>query len=270
MSSSSATPSSASPTCSRIPSKVDRTTVGYNYKGLFKNGVAQIPEPRRGWRRSGQHQHPGRLRSRRPEQGLYANKYMPSASDTISKVWGTHTLKAGVFWERIRNAQPANNTTQGPVRVSTSATPTRSATPMPIMLHRQPELVHRDVFQPHQRHLLQHLRRLRAGFLEGEPPADSGTRYSHHALPAVGGQPGLRLLRSSITRSTAPSCTPHAILRLPVEQARSVRAAGRLPHARRVLPAALRRGVRARREARPSCAAAGAATTTTPASSPPA
>ena len=25
------------------PSKVDRTTVGYNYKGLFKNGVAQIP-----------------------------------------------------------------------------------------------------------------------------------------------------------------------------------------------------------------------------------
>ena len=25
------------------PSKVDRTTVGYNYKGLFKNGVQQIP-----------------------------------------------------------------------------------------------------------------------------------------------------------------------------------------------------------------------------------
>ena len=29
------------------PSKVDRAKVGYNYKGLFKNGVAQIPELRR-------------------------------------------------------------------------------------------------------------------------------------------------------------------------------------------------------------------------------
>src|SRR5207249_10662322 len=46
-------------------------------------------------------------------QGLYANKYMPSASDTVAKIWGTHTLKAGAFWEHIRNAQPANNNTQG-------------------------------------------------------------------------------------------------------------------------------------------------------------
>ncbi len=28
------------------PTKVDRTTVGYTYKGLFKNGVTQIPEHR--------------------------------------------------------------------------------------------------------------------------------------------------------------------------------------------------------------------------------
>ena len=25
------------------PSKVDRTQIGYNYKGLFKNGVTQFP-----------------------------------------------------------------------------------------------------------------------------------------------------------------------------------------------------------------------------------
>src|SRR5262249_22221720 len=48
-----------------------------------------------------------------PSRGLYANKYMPSLSDTISKIWGKHTFKAGFFWERIRNAQPANNTTEG-------------------------------------------------------------------------------------------------------------------------------------------------------------
>ena len=37
---------------------------------------------------------------------------MPSFSDTVAKVWGTHTVKAGFFWEWIRNAQPANGNTQ--------------------------------------------------------------------------------------------------------------------------------------------------------------
>ena len=48
-----------------------------------------------------------------PTQGLYANKYMPSVSDNFAKIWGTHTLKAGVFWEHIRNAQPASNADPG-------------------------------------------------------------------------------------------------------------------------------------------------------------
>ena len=38
---------------------------------------------------------------------------MPSFSDTVTKVAGTHTLKGGVFWEWIRNSQPANNDTNG-------------------------------------------------------------------------------------------------------------------------------------------------------------
>ncbi len=38
---------------------------------------------------------------------------MPSVSDTLTKVIGTHTLKAGFFYEWIRNAQPANNNTNG-------------------------------------------------------------------------------------------------------------------------------------------------------------
>ena len=53
-----------------------------------------------------------------PGQGLCGDKWMPSASDTVSKVWGTHTLKAGVFWEQIGNSQPANNATQGTLGVS--------------------------------------------------------------------------------------------------------------------------------------------------------
>jgi hypothetical protein len=96
------------------PSKVDRSAVGYNYKGLFKNGVQQIPSFG-GWG-GGEAAlvfNPGGFEAGGPSAGLYANKYMPSVSDTITKVWGTHTIKAGGFWEWIRNAQPANNNTNG-------------------------------------------------------------------------------------------------------------------------------------------------------------
>ena len=42
---------------------------------------------------------------------------MPNLSDTFSKVVGTHTVKGGFFWEWIRNAQPANNNTNGELTV---------------------------------------------------------------------------------------------------------------------------------------------------------
>ncbi len=93
------------------PSKVDRSAIGYNYKGLFKNGVAQFPNivttqevaaisTNGGFEIGG-------------PRGLYADKYMPSFSDTLTKVWRTHTLKAGFFWEWIRNTQPASAAVQG-------------------------------------------------------------------------------------------------------------------------------------------------------------
>ena len=52
------------------PSKVDRTKVGYNYKGLFKNGVAQIPSfGGNGWQseEAALIFNPGRFRSGRPD-----------------------------------------------------------------------------------------------------------------------------------------------------------------------------------------------------------
>ena len=100
---------------------MDRTNVGYGYAGLFGNGVAQIPsfgnsvpaKPR--WSSI-------RADSKRAERlpGLYANKYMPSVSDTFTKVIRSHTIKAGFFYEWIRNAQPANNNTNGQMQVSVS------------------------------------------------------------------------------------------------------------------------------------------------------
>lgn len=104
------------------PSKVDRSKVGYNYKGLYKNGVAQIPSFG-GGQESALMFNPGGFEAGGPTSGLYANKYMPSFSDTVSKVLSTHTLKAGVFWEWIRNAQPANNNTNGQFNVSKKDNP---------------------------------------------------------------------------------------------------------------------------------------------------
>ncbi len=104
------------------PAKVNRTNVGYTYTGLYKNGVAQIPS----FGSSGQTAlifNPGGFEAGGASQGLYADKWMPSASDTLTKVIGTHTLKAGAFWEWIRNAQPANNNTNGNLGFSPPGNP---------------------------------------------------------------------------------------------------------------------------------------------------
>ncbi len=105
------------------PSKVDRTQVGYGYKGLFKNGVSQIPSfGGNGWQaeEAALVFNPGGFEAGGPAAGLYADKWMPSFSDTASKVAGTHTLKFGFFWEWIRNSQPANNNTNGNLNVNAS------------------------------------------------------------------------------------------------------------------------------------------------------
>jgi hypothetical protein len=105
------------------PSKVDRTQVGYAYKGLFKNGVPQIPSfGGNGW----QNQeaalvfNPGGFEAGGASAGLYADKWMPSFSDTVTKVISTHTVKGGFFWEWIRNSQPANNDSNGHLQVNSS------------------------------------------------------------------------------------------------------------------------------------------------------
>jgi hypothetical protein len=103
------------------PSKVDRSTVGYGYSGLFKNKVAQIPSfGQFGPSEAALVFNPGGFEAGGPSAGLYADKWMPSISDTITKVLNTHTFKAGFFYEWIRNSQPANNYTNGDLSVSAS------------------------------------------------------------------------------------------------------------------------------------------------------
>jgi hypothetical protein len=111
------------PNVFKDPKKVDRATVGYNYKGLYKNGVAQIPSfGSNGINEAALVFNPGGFEAGGATSGLYANKYMPSVSDSMTKVWSTHTLKAGFFYEWIRNAQPASNNSNGQLSVSSNNT----------------------------------------------------------------------------------------------------------------------------------------------------
>jgi Carboxypeptidase regulatory-like domain len=97
------------------PSKVDRTQLGVNLTGLFQNGVTQIPSfgNTGGGGEAALVFNPGGFEAGGASAGLYANKYMPSISDTVAKVVSTHTIKAGFYWEWIRNSQPANGNTNG-------------------------------------------------------------------------------------------------------------------------------------------------------------
>jgi hypothetical protein len=95
------------------PSKVDRTKVGYTYTGLFNNGVKQIPSFGSFGGETALVFNPGGFEAGGPSAGLYADKWMPSISDTFAKVVSTHTIKAGFFWEWIRNSQPDNQDTNG-------------------------------------------------------------------------------------------------------------------------------------------------------------
>jgi hypothetical protein len=104
------------------PSKVSRSTVGYGYKGLFNNGVAQIPSFGGSSSEAALVFNPGGFEAGGASEGLYANKWMPSISDTFTKVKGDHTFKAGFFYEWIRNSQPANNDSNGDITVSTGNT----------------------------------------------------------------------------------------------------------------------------------------------------
>ncbi len=98
------------------PSKVNPSKVGFNAPLLTSNKAtsSQIPSfGQFGPSEAALMFNPGGFEAGGPSAGLYANKYMPSVSDTVTKVVGTHTVKAGFFYEWIRNAQPANNNSNG-------------------------------------------------------------------------------------------------------------------------------------------------------------
>ncbi len=104
------------------PTKVDRKVIGYNVKGLYKNNVAQFPHI------NGNNELSNITNQGGFEvggaRGLYADKYMPSFSDNVTKIWSKHTVKAGIFWEHIRNTQPNGGNTNSTLSFNTGNTNT--------------------------------------------------------------------------------------------------------------------------------------------------
>ena len=82
---------------------------------------------------------------------------MPSVSDTVTKVVKKHTLKAGFFYEWIRNAQPANNNTNGEMLVPAPGNQFSYGNEYADMLTGNITQLQRSELQPAERHLLQHL-----------------------------------------------------------------------------------------------------------------
>ncbi len=89
-------------------SKVDRTALSIPFTGIFNNGIKQIPSIT-GWGGEvGTLFNPSGFQEG-GSAGLYATKWLPSFGDTLSKVWGTHTMKFGAYYEYVVNKQPSNN-----------------------------------------------------------------------------------------------------------------------------------------------------------------
>ncbi|MBV9264596.1 MAG: carboxypeptidase regulatory-like domain-containing protein, partial [Acidobacteriaceae bacterium] len=92
------------------PAAVDATKTGLNYTHIFNNVTnRQIPEITSWSNGVANLINPSGYES----GALYANKWLPTVADNISKVWGTHTAKFGFYWERTKNQQPSDNTVNG-------------------------------------------------------------------------------------------------------------------------------------------------------------
>jgi len=95
------------------PAKVSSKAIGNTFTGLYNNGVDQIPSMTSWGGELATILNPSGFQIGGPSQGLFAKKDLPSVSDSLSKVWGTHTAKFGAYYEYDINNQPSSNYANG-------------------------------------------------------------------------------------------------------------------------------------------------------------
>ncbi|HEV2665449.1 MAG TPA: carboxypeptidase-like regulatory domain-containing protein [Blastocatellia bacterium] len=89
------------------PKKVSKSALNIPFKGLFKNGLDQIPALTT-WGEGPTLLNPGGF-----DPILFATKHLVNFADNLTKVTGTHTLKFGAFYEHVINNQPGNDYSNG-------------------------------------------------------------------------------------------------------------------------------------------------------------
>lgn len=90
------------------PSKVSKSALGMPFRGLFKNGLDQIPSVIGSWGEGATLFNPGGF-----DPVLFATKHLMNISDNMTKVQGVHTLKFGAYYEYVINNQPGNGNSNG-------------------------------------------------------------------------------------------------------------------------------------------------------------
>jgi hypothetical protein len=90
------------------PSKISKSALGIPFRGLFKNGLDQIPAIISSWGEGATLLNPGGF-----DPVLFATKHLMNISDNMTKVQGVHTLKFGAYFEHVTNNQPGNDYSNG-------------------------------------------------------------------------------------------------------------------------------------------------------------
>jgi hypothetical protein len=93
----------------RDPSKVSRAALGYTNPGIYHSGLDQIPSMT-AWGNGPTLFNPGGF-----DPVLFATKWLISGAQNVTKVAGSHTLKAGAFYEWVNNSQPGSGNSNGQV-----------------------------------------------------------------------------------------------------------------------------------------------------------
>ena len=107
------------------PSRVSRSALGYTNPGIYDSGLDQIPSMT-GWGNGPTMFNPGGF-----DPVLFAKKWLISGAQSVTKVSGAHTMKAGAYYEWVNNSQPGNGDSNGRLAFSARAAPTAPATTSP-------------------------------------------------------------------------------------------------------------------------------------------
>jgi hypothetical protein len=92
--------------------KISRSALGYPYGGVFGESPGQIPSLLSdGWSGTGPlYFNPGGF-----DPVLFATPWQITALNNVTKVAGAHTLKAGLYFEHVTNAQPGSSNSNGAI-----------------------------------------------------------------------------------------------------------------------------------------------------------